>query len=73
MADSNEELDKLAGDYKTIAAMFGDGLQGKVAIVTGSNTGKNMSVHLPHEVSGKVFGSLSLGVRSVLERLARCR
>lgn len=38
-AGSKEELDKLAGDYKTIAEKYGSGLEKKIAIVTGSNTG----------------------------------
>lgn len=47
MADSNANLDKLAGDYKVIADKFGAGLQGKVAIVTGSNTGEYSEPRLP--------------------------
>lgn len=41
-AGSKEELDKLAGDYKSIAEKYGTGLQGKTAVVTGSNTGKQV-------------------------------
>ena len=41
-AGSKEELDKLAGDYKTIASKYGEGLEGKVSIITGSNTGTSL-------------------------------
>lgn len=41
-AGSKEDLDKLAGDYKTIADKYGEGLKDKVAIVTGSNTGMEL-------------------------------
>ncbi|KAK9792452.1 hypothetical protein WJX73_001544 [Symbiochloris irregularis] len=39
MSGANEKLDKLAGDYKAISDKYGEGLNGKIAIVTGSNTG----------------------------------
>ena len=58
MAGSYEELNKLAGDYKGIAEKYGEGLQGKVAIVTGSNTGWcNVVRTVP-------FGWASLGAAS---------
>lgn len=44
-AGSNEELDAMAGDYKTIAEKYGKGLENQTAIITGSNTGRQLFAH----------------------------
>ena len=46
MADKRPEdqsqLDSLAGDYEAIADKFANGIRGKVAIVTGGNSGASL-------------------------------